>query len=184
MAMRERRIPATAAQVAHQQNAAKSRNQGASANRGHQTRTAVATVGRHPTVNPGRANTNQASNPSTKANANLRTTSRNGRLSTTTGVTKTARQAHAIHVNRGGRTSVAQTHRTIHSQPSTRTAAVRHSTPARQNHITSTAHTTNHVAFEHRTPARHAPAPARRSSPPAHHAQPQQNRKHADGASS
>jgi hypothetical protein len=163
--------------VAHQQNAAKSRKQSASVNRGHQTHPPVATVGRHPTVNPSRTNISQANKPPTKANANLRTTSRNG--STAIGVTKTARQARAVHVNQGGRTSVAQTHRTIHSQPNTRTAAVRHSTPERQNHLTSTAHATNHVAFEHRTPARHAPAPARRSTPAAHHAQPQPNRKHA-----
>ncbi len=179
VAMRERHIQATAAQVAHQQNAAKGRNQSASVNRGHPTRTAVATVGRHPTVNPSRSNINRVNNTSTKANANVRTTSRNGRLSTTTGVTKTVRQARAVHVNRGERTSVAQAHRTTHSQSSTRTVAIRHSTPVRQNHITPTAHATNHVAFEHRTPARHAPAPARRSSTPAHHAQPQQNRKHA-----
>ncbi|MGA8478500.1 MAG: YXWGXW repeat-containing protein [Chthoniobacterales bacterium] len=179
VAMRERHIQATAAQVAHQQNAAKGRNQSASVNRAHPTRNAVATVGRHPTVNPSRSNTNRVNNTSTKANANVGTTSRNGRLSTTTGVTKTVRQARAVHVNRVERTSVAQAHRTIHSQSSTRTAAIRHSTPVRQNHITPTAHATNRVAFEHRTPARHAPAPARRGSTPAHHAQPQQNRKHA-----
>ena len=179
VAMRQRHTQATAAQMAHQQNAAKGRNERASVNRSHPTRTAVATVGHHPTVNPSRSNINRVNNASTKAEASVRTTSRNGRLSTTTGATRqTTHQTRAVHVNRAQRTSVAQAHRTTHNQPSTRTAAIRHSTPVRQNHITQSAHATNRVAFEHRTPARHAPAPARHSSTPAHHAQPQKNQKH------
>lgn len=173
VAMRERHIQATAAQMAYQQQAAKNRNRLASVNRSHPTGTAVATVGRHPTVNPARSNINRVNTTSTRQNASVRTANRNGRVLTTSRATPRAvRQACAVHVNRAERTSVAQTHRTVHNQSSTRTTAIAHRTPARQNHITRTAHAANRVAFEHRTPARHATAPTRRTSAPAHHAQP------------
>ena len=180
VAMRERHIQATAAQMAHQQNAGEGRNQLTSVNRGHPTRTAVTTAGRHPTVNPSRSNTNRVSTTSTRTNARVQTaTNRNDRVSTTSGATRqSVRQARAVHVNRGERTPVAQSHRTVHNQPSTRTAAIRHTAPVHQNRTTQTAHATNRVAFEHRTPARHAAAPARRTSTPAHHDQARQNRKH------
>src|ERR1700745_3042717 len=72
-ALRPRHTQATAAQMAHQQNAAKGRNERASVNRSHPTRTAVATVGHHPTVNPSRSNINRVNNASTKAEASVRT---------------------------------------------------------------------------------------------------------------
>jgi hypothetical protein len=80
VAMRERHIQATAAQMAHQQQAAKNRNHLASVNRSHPTGTAVATVGRHPTVNPARSNINRVNTASTRQNASVRTANRNGRV--------------------------------------------------------------------------------------------------------
>jgi WXXGXW repeat (2 copies) len=66
LATRERHIPATAKQMVHQQNAAKGRNQVASVNRSHSTRTTVADTGHHPAVNPSQSSANRITNTSTR----------------------------------------------------------------------------------------------------------------------
>jgi hypothetical protein len=204
--MRERHIRATAAQVAHQQNAAKNKSLLASVNHGRPTHTAVATVGHHPTVrasrsktNPAintvtRTNTNRTDNALTKTNtnrtnnaltttsANVRTAGRNGRPSTPTNARQqTVRQEQATHVNRAQKAPVAQVRRTVNKQATTShpKAAIRHTTPVRQSHITPAVHPTNRVAFEHRAPARHAPAPAGHSKTPVRRTQSQANQKHS-----
>jgi hypothetical protein len=234
VAMRERHIQATTAQMAHQQTAAKNRNRMVSVNRGHPTRTAVTTTGRHPTavtttgrhptavtttgrhptavtttgrhpaavtttgrhptavtttgrhptVNPSRTSTSRVA-ASTRGNTRVETAkSRTAHVSTTSGANRVNRQsvhqARTVHVSRAATTPVAQTHRTVHNQPRTQTAAVHHTAPARQNRITQTSHAPNPVAFERQTPAQHAPAPARHASTPTHRNQPQSNQKHGD----
>src|SRR5262249_23004010 len=144
IAIRERHIQATSAQMTHQRNAAKNGHRPTIVNRSHPTNTTVkntaaANAVRRSTVNNNRSNTARVNKAvtqprPTKTTAHVRTPSQTGR-SRSEAIQRTARQERMVR--RAERTPVAQTRKTVNKQASTlhRTRAIRHETPAHQNRL-------------------------------------------------